>query len=127
MHAVRDEHQGLFDAAKDFGAAGIRHVRARWALVGTESREAGRQVAMLAVFGVAAAISLVVAYLFFAITVGFFIAWLCHVASGVWVLVLLGTALVHAALGVVLAVAAKRRLKEPLFPVTRAELRKDFV
>jgi hypothetical protein len=126
MHASPEEHHGLLEAAKDFGSAGIRHVRARWALVSAEAGEAGRYVAVLAGLGLAAAVSLLVAYLFFAITVGFAIAWLCDVASGVWVLVLLGTALFHVALGLVLALAARRRLGQSLFPATRAEFRKDF-
>ena len=126
MHAVREEQRGLLEAAKEFGAAGVRHVRARGALLSAEGRVAGRHVAVLAGLGIAAAISLVVAYLFFAITVGFTVAWLCHVASGVWVLVLLGTGVFHAVLGIILGLAAKRRLRVPLFPATRAEFRKDF-
>ncbi len=126
MDAAQEKPDSLLEAARDFGSAGIRHVRARWALVSAEAGEAGRQVAVLAGLGCAAAISLLVGYLFFAITVGFAIAWLCHVASGVWVLVLLGSALFHVALGWVLALAARRRLGQPLFPATRAEFRKDF-
>jgi hypothetical protein len=125
-HAQHNGHHGLLDAAKEFGSAGLRHLRARWGLAALESREAGRHVGLLAALGGGAVISLIVAYLFFAITVGFTIAWLCHAAGGVWVLVLLGTSLFHVVLGLMLAGAAKKQLSKPLFPATRAEIKKDL-
>ncbi len=125
MDAAPNEQPGLLQAAREFGTAGLRHVRARWALLAAESREAGRHVGVLAALGVGLALSLLIGYLFLAIGIGFLIAWLCHSASGVWVAVLFGAALFHAAVAGLLARALKARLPKPLFPVSRAEWKKD--
>jgi|GEM_PF-3859954 len=126
MSAEAPAHRGLIDSVKDFGQALLRHWRARLAVLAAESREAGVHLTILTVFLAAAAISLLLGYIFLALTIGFFIAWLCHAIAGVWVLVILGTGLVHVGLAVVLALMFKGRLGKALYPVTRTELKKDF-
>jgi hypothetical protein len=119
-------HEGAWSAGKDLASSVGRHVRAWRALLAVEVKDAARLAGVVAGLGAAAAISLVVAYLFFAVTIGFTIAWLCEAIGGVWVLVMLGTGLAHVLLAVMFGLWLKRRLKTPVFPQTREELKKEF-
>lgn len=121
-----EPHPGAWSAGKGFASSVARHVRAWRALVVVEMRDAMRQAGVMAGLGAATAISLILAYLFLALTVGFTIAWMCEAIGGVWVLVMLGTGLAHLALALWFALSIRRRLKTPMFPHTRAELKKEF-
>ncbi len=118
--------QSAWGAGKDFASAATRHLRARWSLFAIEGRVAARWAGVMAGLGAAAACSLIVAYLFFALTIGFTIAWLCKAIAGIWVLIMLGTGLAHVGVAVVFALMLKRRLKISVFPLSRAEFKKDF-
>lgn len=123
---LNDEHAGAWAAGKDFATAARRHIRARWALLAMEGREAGRWAGSLAVLGVAIAVSLLVAVLCIAVAVAFAIAWLCKVMAGAWVLIMAGTGGIFVLLAVGLGLVIKGRIRKPVFCATREEIKKDF-
>jgi uncharacterized membrane protein YqjE len=126
MSGGMENHPGAWSAGKEFAASAARHVRARWSLLAVEGREAARHAGVVAGLGAAAACSLLVAYLFFALTIGFTIAWLCGAIAGVWVLILLGTGAMHVAIAAGCVWWLRRRIQRTLFAGTRREFQKDF-
>ncbi len=95
-------------------------------LLSIEGREAGIHAGITSGLAAAAAFSLLVAYLFLAVTLALLIAWVCGAVGGVWVLVMLGAGIAHLLIAGILVIVIKRRLHKKLFVATREQLRKDL-
>ncbi|MCX7869744.1 MAG: phage holin family protein, partial [Terrimicrobiaceae bacterium] len=100
-----------------------RYFQSIGSLVAAEGREAGGNYLRMAILLLAALLFAVFGYLLVLLFVAFLAAELLGVS---WLWISGGFALIHFALAVAAAVAARRRFQQPVFPTTTAELKRDF-
>jgi len=111
-------------AASEWGAAAAAYMRARMGLLGIEARDAGARVGIALALAVGAVFVVLLGYVLFIFFAIFGIAALIGGGNS-WIWVTLGAALLHFALaGACLFIAAKK-FKDPMFPDSLDQLRKD--
>jgi len=126
--AARDHSPGdrasFFSDAIEFLAAAWAYLRARFELASIESREAGTNWLKALGFLLAGVVLLVFGYFFFCLAIVFAIATALG-GGAAWIWVTLGAAVLHFAGLALLLVKVRALTREPLFPTTIAELKRD--
>jgi uncharacterized membrane protein YqjE len=123
-YGERSRDPGIFSHATAWLATLLAHLRVRLELAGLEGREAAIHGAVLLGLAVGALVLLVFGYFFFCFGLIFLIASAFD-DSHAWIWVTFVMALLHFAGAVALALWAKVKLKQPIFPATLDEFRKD--
>lgn len=118
------EPDGLFSHAAALLSAKLAYFRARLELAGIEGREAAIHLAVILALAIGALVAVVFGYLFFVIALVFLLAWLCG-GGNAWIYLTFGAAFAHLAGAAVLALVARAKLSQPLFPATLNEFKKD--
>ncbi|MEQ1861025.1 MAG: phage holin family protein [Chthoniobacteraceae bacterium] len=122
--AEPSRNAGFFAHALEMLAAGWLYLRARFELAGIEGREAGMHWLKALGLLLGGLVVLVFGYVFLWLALVFAIATAC--GGGVaWIWVTLGAALLHFAAGVLLLLKVRSLAREPLFPTTLEEFKKD--
>jgi uncharacterized membrane protein YqjE len=116
------EPPGLSAAGGAFTAALVRFLQALTGLFGLELREMAAHALVLGALAVAVLVAAVFAYVFLLLGVTMLIVgWL----GGGWIAALFGLFLIHFILAVVLVLVLRGRAVRPVFPGTRAALRRE--
>ncbi|MDB6171735.1 MAG: hypothetical protein JWL59_1046 [Chthoniobacteraceae bacterium] len=121
---LEDAGSGFYRHSLDFLSAALSYGKARFQLVGLESKEAGVHYGLAAVFIAAALVVVVLGYVFFCLAVVFLIAWLLGDGHS-WIWVTLGMALIHFGGAAALVIMAKNKFTAPVFATTLEEFKKD--
>ena len=115
-------HAGLLENLLALLAALAEFFESRFALVAQESKAAAVQLLILAGCLIFALLLCAVGYVFFITGV---VVGLAHLAGISWPWVAAAAAAVHFIIALVLILVARSRITKPVFPNTRAELKKD--
>jgi uncharacterized membrane protein YqjE len=123
-HSPERARAGFFDHALELLAAAWAYLRARFELASIEGREAGGHWLIALGLLIGGVVLLVFGYFFLWFALIFAIA--TALGGGIaWIWVTLGAALLHFAAGALLLVKVREMAKQPLFPVTIDEFKKD--
>lgn len=115
---------GVLAASSEYAAAAAAYLRARVSLFGIEAREAGARVGIAAGLVVAALFVVLLGYVLLVFAIIFAIAaW----AGGeyAWIWTTLAAAFVHFGIAGAAVFLAVKRFKDPMFPDSLDQLRKD--
>lgn len=115
---------GVLAAASEWGAAAAAYLRARMGLFGIEAKDAGLRVGIAAALGVGAVFVVILGYVLFVFFAIFGIAALIGGGNS-WIWVTLGAALLHFAIAGACVWIALKKFKDPMFPDSLDQLRKD--
>ncbi len=123
-HPPDAERAGFFAHAIELLAAAWSYARARFELASIEGREAGAHWLKAIGLLLGAVVVLVFGYFFFCLAIVFAVATALGGGTA-WIWVTLGAALLHFGIAALLLVKVRSFAREPLFPVTIKELKKD--
>jgi uncharacterized membrane protein YqjE len=115
-------HAGLLENLLALLTALADFLESRFALVAQESKAATVQLLILAGCLIFALLLCALGYIFLITGV---VAGLAHLAGISWPWIALAAAIVHFIIALALLVVARSRITKPVFPNTRAELKKD--
>ena len=115
-------HAGLLENLLALLTALADFLESRFALVAQESKAAAVQLLVLAGCLIFALLLCALGYIFLITGV---VAGLAHLAGISWPWIALAAAIVHFIIALALLVVARSRITKPVFPNTRAELKKD--
>ena len=115
-------HAGLLENLLALLAALSEFFESRFGLLAQESKAAAVQLLILAGCLIFALLLCAVGYVFFITGV---VVGLAHLAGISWPWIALAAAVVHFIIALALLVVARSRITKPVFPNTRAELKKD--
>jgi len=115
---------GLLGAVSEYASTGAAYFRARLGLLGIEAREAGLRVGIAIALGIGALFVVLLGYVLLVFFAIFGIAALIGGAHA-WIWTTLGAALVHFALAAACVFLAAKKFKDPMFPESLDQLRKD--
>ena len=115
-------HAGLLENVLALLTALADFLESRFALVAQESKAAAVQLLILAGCLIFALLLCALGYIFLITGV---VVGLAHLAGISWPWIALAAAAVHFIIALALLVVARSRITKPVFPNTRAELKKD--
>jgi len=115
-------HAGLLENLLALLATLAEFFESRFALVAQESKAAAVQLLILAGCLIFALVLCALGYIFLITGV---VVGLAHLAGISWPWIALAAAAVHFIIALVLILVARSRITKPVFPNTRAELKKD--
>lgn len=115
-------HAGLLENLLALLTALADFLQSRFALVAQESKAAAVQLLILAGCLIFALLLCALGYIFLITGV---VVGLAHLAGISWPWIALAAAVVHFVIALALLVVARSRITKPVFPNTRAELKKD--